>query len=85
MQQPAHSTAEGLYNCFECAMAYISIEESWKLKMVSLGCNGTNENLGKKNGLQAFSKKKVPWVICFWCLSHLLELSIKDTLVLHIH
>ena len=48
--------------------------------MVGLGCDGTNVNLGKRNGLQALLKKKVPWVICYWCLSHWLELSIKDAL-----
>jgi len=69
VQQPVRSTAEGLYNCFESAMAYMEIEESWKMKMVGLGCDGTSVNLGGKNGLQALLKKKVSWVICFWSLS----------------
>ena len=80
MQQPVHGTAEGLYDCFEKAMTYMGIRDSWKAKMIGLGCDGTNINLGKKYGLQALLKKEVPWVICFWCLSHHLELLIKDAL-----
>ena len=60
VQHPVRSTAEGLYNCFKSAMAYMGIEESWKKKMVGLGCDGTSVNLGKRNGLQALLKKKVP-------------------------
>jgi len=58
VQQPVRSTVEGLYNCFESAMAYMGIEESWKMKMVGLGCDDTNINLGKKKSLQALLKEE---------------------------
>ena len=80
VQQPTLSTAEGLYQCFEKAMKYMGIEDSWKAKTIGVGCDGTSVNLGKKNGLAALLKREIPWVICFWCLAHRLELSIKDAL-----
>ena len=51
MQRPAHGSTEGLYDCFEKAMTYIGIEDSWKAKMIGLGCDGMNINLGKQYGL----------------------------------
>ena len=64
VQQPTLSTAEGLYQCFEKAMKYMGIEDSWKAKTIGVGCDGTSVNLGKKNGLAALLKREIPWVIC---------------------
>ena len=52
----------------------------WKSKMIGLGCDGTNSNLGSCSGLKGNIQKDVPWVIVSWCLAHRLELSIKDAL-----
>ena len=46
MRQSARGTAEGLYECFEKAMNYMGIEDSWKAKMIGLGCDGMSVNLG---------------------------------------
>lgn len=71
-------TGTGLFDCFEKAMEYMKLE-AWKTKMIDLGCDGTNANIAD-GGLKGLLQCEVPWVCVFWCLSHRLELSLKDAL-----
>ena len=73
------ATADGIFNCFKKAMDYVGIVD-WNKKMIGLGCDGTNVNIGNKSGVKALLKEDIPWVIVFWCLAHRLELSLKDSL-----
>ena len=50
----------------------------YKKKLIGVGAEGANVNLGKKKGLVALIKQGIPWVICVHCLSHRLELSLRD-------
>ena len=59
-------------------MEYMKLE-AWKTKTIGLGCDGTNANIGDR-GLKGLLQREVPWVCVFWCLSHRLELSLKDAL-----
>ena len=81
VQQLSHGTGQNLYDCLKKAMAYMEVTPlEWKSKMIGLGCDGTNSNLGSGSGLKENIQKDVPWVIVSWCLAHRLELSIKDAL-----
>ena len=48
---------------------------------MGLGCDGASVNMGA-NGLRGLLEQAVPWVICFWCLVHRLQLALKDSLKL---
>lgn len=78
VRQPARSNAEGLYECFVRALTYAGIVD-WENKLVGFGCDGASVNLGA-HGLRGYLEKSVPWVLVFWCLSHRLELALKDAL-----
>ena len=71
-------TAEGLYNAFGNALEYMGLEES-KSKLIGFGCDGTNVNIAD-GGLKGLLTKEFPWLVVNWCLSHRLELAIKDAL-----
>ena len=78
VRRPAHSNAEGLFDCFVSALTYVGIDD-WEHKLVGFGCDGANVNLGAR-GLKGYLEKSVPWVLVFWCLAHRLELALKDAL-----
>ena len=46
----------------------------WQQKLVGFGCDGASVNMGA-NGLL---EQAVPWVICFWCIVHRLQLALRD-------
>ena len=64
----ACATGEGLYGCFKKSLTYVGVE--WRSKMVGLGCDGTNANIGSENGLKSYLLKDVPWLVVSWCLAH---------------
>ena len=49
-------------------------------KLVFFGSDGTNTNSGLKTGLITKLKNEIPWIQFIWCISHRLELSMKDAL-----
>ena len=53
--------------------------DKWKSKMIGFGCDRTNANFAQ-GGLRGLLTCEMPWVFVFWCLSHRLELSVKDAL-----
>ena len=65
----------------KATLAYMQITPlEWKARMIRLGCDGTNANIGSGGGLKSYLQEDIPWVIVTWCLAHRLELSIKDAL-----
>ena len=78
IRRPKCSNAEGLFECFKRALAHAGIA-GWENKLVWIGCDGTNVNLGT-NGFRGYIEKSDPWAVSFWCLVHRLELSLKDAL-----
>ena len=80
IRQPSRSNAEGLFDCFKRALVHAGIADSDReSKLIGFGCDGTNVNLAA-NGLRGYLEQSVLWVVSFWCLTHRLELSLKDAL-----
>ena len=48
-------------------------------KLVSFGTDGASVNRGQINGVISLLLKGHPWLIFMWCISHRLELSVKDS------
>ena len=52
-----------------------------KEKMVFLASDGASVNSGIKTGLATkFREDSLEWLVFVWCLSHRLELALKDSL-----
>ena len=49
-------------------------------KIVFFGSDGTWTNSGLKSGLITRLKEDFEWIVFVWCLSHRLELAMKDSL-----
>ena len=50
-------------------------------KFVAFGADGANTNPGEDGGAIALLKEKYgEWIVFVWCVSHTLELGIKDAL-----
>ena len=50
------------------------------LSYLDLGVMGLyGLNIGD-NWLKGYLEEHVPWIVCFWCLVHRLELALKDAL-----
>lgn len=75
--QPKSVNATGLFDCFSRAMG--DTRTNWKQKLIGIGCDGANVNMGD-NGLKGKIKEHVPWIVLFWCLAHCLEIALKDAL-----
>ena len=78
VRRPNRSNAQGLYDCLVAGLSYVGITD-WESKLVGLGCDGTNVNIGDR-GLRGYLEETVPCVVVFWCLAHRLELALKDAL-----
>ena len=57
---------------------YVGLEEL-KSQLIGFGCDGINVNIAK-GGLKGLLTKEFPWLVVIWCLSHRLELFLKDAL-----
>ena len=58
IRRPKCSNAEGLFECFKRALAHAGIAD-WENKLVGIGCDGTNVNLGT-NGFRGYIEKSIP-------------------------
>ena len=57
----AREIGEGLYGCVKKSLTYMGVE--WRSKMVGLGCDGTNANIGSDSGLKSYLLKDIPWLV----------------------
>ena len=48
-------------------------------RIVGIGTDGAPANIAAA-GLKGLVEEKVPWVFWMWCLTHSLELAVKDAL-----
>ena len=71
--------AEGLFQAIKNALEEKGLSELWE-KLVFLCSDGASVNSGLKAGLINKIKEELPWVAFIWCLSHRLELAVKDAL-----
>ena len=78
VRQPSSGNAAGLYESFSRALSHVGIVD-WQQKLMGFGCDGASVNMGA-NALCSLLEQVVPWVICFWCLIHHLQLALKDSL-----
>eukprot|EP00731_Ephydatia_muelleri_P017065 Em0010g163a len=78
VQEIKRANAEGLFQCFKNAMSHVGISD-WETKVIGFGCDGTNANIAS-GGLRGHLEESMPWIVVFWCLSHRLELALKDAL-----
>ena len=53
---------------------------NWESKLIGVGCDGANVNMGTTGGLKGLITATMPWVVVFWCLAHRLELALRDAL-----
>ena len=59
-------------------MAYCKLDEHDSTKLVGFGCNGANVNMEENHGMKVLMQDEQPWLTVVWCLSHRLELALKD-------
>ena len=48
--------------------------------LVGFGADGACLNKGNKNGVIALLREEMLWLVFNWCISHRLELALKDSL-----
>ena len=73
---------KGLFEVLECALQDFGIPEvSAKhcKKLVGIGTDRASANIAA-NGLKGLVKRHSPWMFWIWCLTHRLELAVKDAL-----
>ena len=79
VRQPKSVNAAGLLETLQRALTYCKLDEHIPTKLVGLGCDGANVNMGE-NGMKGLMQAERPWLTVVWCLSHRLELALKDAL-----
>ena len=76
LQQAAEADAQGLHNSLKAAVAKVEFNFDRTMRLIGLGSNGTNTN----KALYCLEKKKVgDHLILVLCISHKLELALKDS------
>ena len=79
LKSPTSQDAEGILQAINSALEEKGLDELWE-KLVFLCSDGASVNSCLKSGLIKQIKDKIPWVAFMWCLSHRLELALKDAL-----
>ena len=79
LKSPTSQDAEGILQAIKSALEEKGLDELWE-KLVFLCTDGASMNSGLKSGLIKQIKDEIPWVGFMWCLSHRLELALKDAL-----
>ena len=73
--------ADGIKSAIMKAFDYLCMPEL-KDRMLFFASDGTSVNSGIKTGLATkFRKDGIDWLVFVWCLSHHLELALKDSLL----
>ena len=83
MDKYGDATADNLKICIDHTFSekvHISSEEYTKM-MVSAKSDGASVNTGKYNGLLVQLEQSRPWLVKIHCVSHRLELGLKDSLL----
>ena len=71
--------AEGVFGAINDSFTSLGITK-FKSKLVGFGADGASLNRGNKEGIIAMLSEEMPWIIFNWCLSHRLELAVKEAL-----
>ena len=79
LKSPMSQDAEGILQAIKSALEEKGLDEL-RQKLVFLCTDGASVNSGLKSGLIKQIKDEIPWVAFMWCLSHRLELALKDVL-----
>ena len=80
LEEPPSQDANGLISTIETAFKKHGLEEVLS-KMGFLCSDGASVNSGLIGGVAAkFRNKDLPWLIFVWCISHRLELALRDSL-----
>jgi hypothetical protein len=80
VRQPKRANALGLFECFIRGIEHVlGATCNWEDKIVGFGCDGTGVNIAA-GGLRGHLEEPMLWIVMFWCLTHRLELSLKDAL-----
>ena len=77
-----HVDAKGLFNCLDdslCRLGKEAINTEY-CKMLGTGTDGASVNIAG-TGLKDLVEKEVPWLYWSWCLTHRVELAVKDALI----
>ena len=73
--------AGGVVTAIEDSFKEIEAYDQLTEKIVAFGADGASVNQGKHGGAIAELRKKIgDWIIYIWCVSHRLELTLKDAL-----
>ena len=76
MIEVENRTASVLAHALKCFVE-TTLEQSMT-KVLATGFDGCNTNIGEANGVKSWLKKWNPYIVCFWCLAHRLNLTVKD-------
>ena len=58
----------------------VDIKAKLRIQFSGFGANGTTVNRSDKNGVKQLLQEHVEWLVFGWCMSHRLELALKDAL-----
>ena len=72
-------TAVGVFGAIKDSFTSLGVTE-FKSKLVGFGADGASVNRGNKEGVIAMLREEMLWIIFNWCLSHRLELAVKEAL-----
>ena len=76
-----HSNAAGIVSAIKRSFESIDVtEESFDKYLIGFVADGAMVSRGEKDGVISILQRHLPWVIYVWCVTHHLELALKDAL-----
>ena len=79
LQPLQHAHAQGVYDAINNAFKHHGIED-WQNKVVGIGCDGANVNIGKKNSVASRILEVNGETVVVHCVAHRLELGILNAI-----
>jgi hypothetical protein len=74
-----HAHAQGVFDSIDRAMLKFGCAD-WKEKLVGVGCDGANVNLGSNDSVATRMSQNRPYVLPIHCVAHRLELGVLSAL-----
>lgn len=59
VRRPERANTAGLFTCLRAAMGFVGVA-NWESKMVGMGCDGANVNMGTTGGLKGLITATIP-------------------------
>ena len=81
IEDAGDATAANIKSSLDNMFSSLGLQDEWENNLISVAADGASVNTGAKNGLFVRLAEDRPWIIATHCVSHKLELALKNSIM----